>query len=161
MKSYPLRLNVNGQDHVVMVNPWERLLDVLRDRLDLKGAKEGCGTGDCGICAVLMNGKLVNSCLVLAVQARNTRVITIEGIGSAENLHPVQKAFIDLSASQCGYCIPAMILAAKDLLDRKPTPSDIEIKKAISGILCRCTGYLKIIEAVRSASQEIRARGVA
>jgi carbon-monoxide dehydrogenase small subunit len=128
--------------------------------LDLKGAKEGCGTGDCGICAVLMNGKLVNSCLVLAVQARNTRVITIEGIGSAENLHPVQKAFIDLSASQCGYCIPAMILAAKDLLDRNRAPSDIEIKKAISGILCRCTGYLKIIEAVRSASQEIRARGV-
>ncbi len=150
-------MNVNGKDQLLIVNPWERLLDVLRDRLSLKGTKEGCGTGDCGICAVLMNGKLVNSCLVLAVQARNSRIVTIEGIGSPKRLHPVQRAFIDLSASQCGYCIPAMILAAKNLLDRNSNPSDIEIKKTISGVLCRCTGYLKIIEAVRNASQEIRA----
>jgi carbon-monoxide dehydrogenase small subunit len=158
---FPLHLNVNGQDHVIMVNPWERLLDVLRDRLGLKGTKEGCGTGDCGICAVLMNGKLVNSCLVLAVQARNCRIVTIEGIGSPEKLHPVQKAFINLSASQCGYCIPAMILAAKDLLDRNPNPSDTEIRKATSGVLCRCTGYVKIIEAVREAGEEIQARRAA
>ena len=131
-------------------------MDVLRDRLGLRGTKEGCSTGDCGICAVLMNGKLVNSCLIFAIQARNKKILTIEGIGTAENLHPIQRAFVRWNASQCGFCIPAMILAAKDLLDKNPDPTEDDIKKATSGILCRCTGYVKIFEAVKTAAQEMK-----
>jgi aerobic-type carbon monoxide dehydrogenase small subunit (CoxS/CutS family) len=156
LSKHLLKFNVNGKDHAFVVESHERLLDVLRDRLGLKGTKEGCSTGDCGICAVLMDGKLVNSCLIFAVQARNKKIVTIEAIGTETNLHPLQKAFIKWNASQCGYCIPAMILAAKDLLDKNPTPTDDEIKKATSGILCRCTGYLKIVEAVKTAAQEMR-----
>jgi carbon-monoxide dehydrogenase small subunit len=151
-----LKFTVNGQDHAVVVQSHERLLDVLRDKLGLKGTKEGCSTGDCGICAVLMNGKLVNSCLVFAIQARNKKIETIEGIGTAKKLHPIQRAFIKWNASQCGYCIPAMILASKNLLDRNPNPTEDEIRKATSGILCRCTGYLKIFEAVKTAAEEMR-----
>ena len=151
-----MKFTVNGKDHALVVESHERLLDVLRDRLGLKGTKEGCSTGDCGICVVLMDGKLVNSCLIFAVQARNKKIVTIEGIGTEANLHPLQRALIKWNASQCGYCIPAMILAAKDLLDKNPTPTDNEIKKAISGILCRCTGYLKIVEAVKTAAQELK-----
>jgi aerobic-type carbon monoxide dehydrogenase small subunit (CoxS/CutS family) len=156
LSKHLLKFNVNGKDHALVVQSHERLLDVLRDRLGLKGTKEGCSTGDCGICAVLMDGKLVNSCLVLAIQARNKKIVTIEGVGTAKRLHPVQRAFMEYNASQCGYCIPAMILAAKNLLDRNPQPTDEEIKKATSGILCRCTGYLKIIEAVKAAGEEMR-----
>jgi aerobic-type carbon monoxide dehydrogenase small subunit (CoxS/CutS family) len=151
-----LKFNVNGKDHALMVESHERLLDVLRNRLGLKGTKEGCSTGDCGICAVLLDGRLVNSCLILAIQARNKRITTIEGIGTEEKLHPIQRAFMKWNASQCGYCIPAMILAAKNLLDKNPEPTEDEIKKATSGILCRCTGYVKIIEAVKTASQEMK-----
>jgi len=151
-----LKFTVNGKDYAIPVESHERLLDVLRNRLGLKGAKEGCSTGDCGICVVLMDGKLVNSCLVLAIQARNKRILTIEGIGTAENLHPLQRAFVKSNASQCGYCIPAMILAAKNLLDHNPTPTEAEIRKATSGILCRCTGYVKIFEAIKEAAQEMR-----
>ena len=139
-----------------MVQSHERLLDVLRERLDLKETKEGCSTGDCGICAVLMDGNLVNSCLMFAIQARNRQIITIEGIGTSENPHPIQRAFMKWNAPQCGYCIPAMILASKELLDRNPDPSDEDIKQAISGIICRCTGYLKIIEAVKTAASEMK-----
>jgi aerobic-type carbon monoxide dehydrogenase small subunit (CoxS/CutS family) len=156
LSKHLLRFNVNGRDHALFVQSQERLIDVLRDRLGLKGTKEGCSTGDCGICAVLMNGKLVDSCLVLAIQARNKNILTIEGVGTAEKLHPVQRALMKWNASQCGYCIPAMVLAAKVLLDKNPSPSDDEIKRAISGILCRCTGYVKIIEAVKTASQEMQ-----
>lgn len=156
MSKHLLKFTVNGKDHALVVESHERLLDVLRDRLGLKGTKEGCSTGDCGICAVLMDGKLVNSCLIFAVQARNKKIVTIEGIGTETNLHPLQKAFIKWNASQCGYCIPAMILASKDLLDKNPTPTEDEIKKATSGILCRCTGYLKIVEAVKTAAQEMK-----
>jgi aerobic-type carbon monoxide dehydrogenase small subunit (CoxS/CutS family) len=155
-----LRFTVNGKDRALFVQSQERLIDVLRDRLGLKGTKEGCSTGDCGICAVLMNEKLVNSCLVLAIQARDKKIVTIEGIGTAENLHPIQRALMKWNASQCGYCIPAMVLAAKALLDKNPIPSDEEIRKAISGILCRCTGYVKIIEAVKTASQEMRRQAI-
>ena len=151
-----LKLAVNGKDYALVVQSHERLLDVLRDRLGLKGTKEGCSTGDCGICAVLVDGRLVNSCLVLAIQARKKKILTIEGVGTAEDLHPIQRAFMKWNASQCGYCIPAMILAAKELLDRKPDPTENEIKKATSGILCRCTGYLKIFEAVKTAAQEMK-----
>ncbi len=156
MSRHLLKFAVNGKDYALVVQSHERLLDVLRDRLGLKGTKEGCGTGDCGICAVLMDGRLVNSCLVLAIQARNKKILTIEGIGTAEDLHPIQRAFMKWNAAQCGYCIPAMILAAKDLLDKNPNPSEDEIKKATSGILCRCTGYVKIFEAVKTAAQEMK-----
>lgn len=151
-----LKFTVNGKDYAVVVQSHERLLDVLRDRLGLKGTKEGCSTGDCGICGVLMNGKLVNSCLILAIQARNKKIETIESIGSAESLHPIQRAFVKWNASQCGFCIPAMILASKNLLEKNPNPTEDQIKKATSGILCRCTGYVKIFEAVKTAAQEMR-----
>ena len=156
MSKHLLKFTVNGKDHAVVVQSHERLLDVLRDRLGLKGTKEGCSTGDCGICGVLMDGRLVNSCLILAIQARNKKIETIEGIGSAENLHPIQRAFVNWNASQCGFCIPAMILASKNLLEKNPNPTENDIKKATSGILCRCTGYVKIFEAVKTAAQEMR-----
>jgi carbon-monoxide dehydrogenase small subunit len=156
LSKHLLKFNVNGKDHALVVDSHERLLDVLRDRLGLKGAKEGCSTGDCGICAVLMNGKLVNSCLVLAIQARNKKITTIEALGTAEKPHPLQRAFVKWNACQCGFCIPAMILASKNLLDQNPSPTDAEIKSAISGILCRCTGYQKIVDAVRTAASEMR-----
>lgn len=156
MARHLLKFSVNGKDHALVVESHERLLDVLRDRLGLKGTKEGCGTGDCGICAVLMDGKLVNSCLIFAIQARNKKIQTVEALGTADNLHPVQRAFMKWNASQCGFCIPAMLLAAKDLLDHNPSPTDDEIREATSGILCRCTGYLKIVEAVKTAASEMR-----
>ncbi len=156
MSKHLLKFAVNAKEYALVVESQERLLDVLRDRLGLRGTKEGCSTGDCGICAVLMNGKLVNSCLIFAIQARNKKILTIEGIGTAENLHPIQRAFVKWNASQCGFCIPAMILAAKDLLDKTPDPTEDDIKKATSGILCRCTGYVKIFEAVKTAAQEMK-----
>ncbi len=156
MSKHLLKFNVNGKDHALVVNSHERLLDVLRDRLGLKGAKEGCSTGDCGICAVLINGKLVNSCLVLAIQARNKKITTIEALGTVEKTHPLQRAFMKWNACQCGFCIPAMLLASKNLLDQNPYPTNEEIKIAISGILCRCTGYQKIVDAVRTAASEMR-----
>jgi len=151
-----LKFTVNGKDHALIVDSHERLLDVLRDRLGLRGTKEGCSTGDCGICAVIMNGRLVNSCLTFAIQARNKELTTIEAIGTEKNLHPLQEAFMKWNACQCGFCIPAMILTTKLLLDHSPNPSEQEIKASISGILCRCTGYYKIIQAVKSAAVEIR-----
>jgi len=151
-----VKVNVNGKDHALVVESTERLLDVLRDRLNLKGVKEGCGTGDCGTCAVIMDDRLVNSCLMLAVQARDKRILTIEGVGTRERLHPVQKALMKYNAAQCGFCIPAMVLAGKNLLDHNPAPSRDEIKQAISGVLCRCTGYYKLIEAIQEAAKEIR-----
>lgn len=122
----------------------------------MKGTKEGCGTGDCGICAVMMDGKLVNSCLIFAIQARNKRIETIEAVGTAESPHPIQRAFMQWNASQCGYCIPAMILAAKDLLERNPNPSLEEIKTSTSAIICRCTGYQKIFDAIKTAATEMK-----
>lgn len=156
MSKHLLKFTVNGKQHALVVQSHERLLDVLRDRLGLKGTKEGCSTGDCGICAVLMDGKLVNSCLIFAIQARNKEILTIEGLGTEENLHPIQRAFMKWNASQCGYCIPAMILASKELLDRKPNPTTEEIRKATSGIICRCTGYVKIFEAIKTAAAEMK-----
>jgi len=156
LSKHLLKFTVNGKKHALVVQSHERLLDVLRDRLGLKGTKEGCSTGDCGICAVLMDGKLVNSCLIFAIQARNKEIVTIEGVGTAEKLHPIQRAFMKWNASQCGYCIPAMILASKELLERNPNPTMEDIKKATSGIICRCTGYVKIFEAINSAAAEMR-----
>jgi len=158
LSKHLLKFNVNGKDHALVVESHERLLDVLRDRLGLKGTKEGCSTGDCGICAVIMDGKLVNSCLVLAIQARNKKITTIEAIGTAENLHPLQREFIKFNAAQCGFCTPAMILASKNLLDHNPSPTDEEIKEAIRGTLCRCTGYQSIVKAVKAAALEMEKR---
>jgi len=158
LSKHLLKFNVNGKDHALVVESHERLLDVLRDRLGLKGTKEGCSTGDCGICAVIMDGKLVNSCLVLAIQARNKKITTIEAIGTVENLHPLQREFIKFNAAQCGFCTPAMILASKNLLDHNPSPTDEEIKEAIRGTLCRCTGYQSIVKAVKAAALEMKKR---
>jgi carbon-monoxide dehydrogenase small subunit len=148
-----ITLTVNEKVYEVAVEPNRTLTDLLRYDLGLTGTKKGCEVGDCGSCTVIMNGKAINSCLVLAVQANGSRVVTIEGLETDEGLHPIQKAFVDHGAIQCGFCTPGMILSAKSLLDRNPSPDEGEIRMAISGNLCRCTGYQKIVEAVQSASK--------
>lgn len=153
MSTHPLHLIVNGNPHELEVEAWETLLDVLRDRLYLTGTKRGCEKGDCGVCTVLLNGEAVNSCLVLALQADGGEVLTIEGMAPEGLLHPIQKAFIEHGAVQCGYCSPGMILSAKALLDRTPHASREEIIRGISGNLCRCTGYVQIIEAIQSLTK--------
>ena len=152
-----VHIRVNGKDHTLSVEPTERLLDVLRERLHLTGTKEGCSEGECGACTVIMSGRTVNSCLVLAVQADGQEITTIEGLGDRTNPHPLQKAFVQVGAVQCGFCTPGMILAAKVLLDEVPHPTDEQIARAIAGNLCRCTGYAKILQAVRLASEEVPA----
>lgn len=149
-------LTVNGQEHEVAVESNETLVDVLRQRLGLTGTKKGCGAGDCGACTVLLDGRAVNSCLILACQAVGHAIETIEGLGGPEALHPLQQAFVEAGAIQCGYCTPGMILASKSLLDRNSTPTEREIRVALSGNLCRCTGYQKIFEAVQSAADAMR-----
>ncbi|MBW1768387.1 MAG: (2Fe-2S)-binding protein, partial [Deltaproteobacteria bacterium] len=129
------------------------LVEVLRYELGLTGTKQGCGVGDCGSCTVIMDGKPVNSCLVLAVQANGKNILTIEGLDTDQGLHPLQQAFVDKGAVQCGFCTPGMILSAKSLLDHNPKPDESEIRMAISGNLCRCTGYQKIVEAIQHASK--------
>ena len=148
-----ITLNVNGDDHEVAVATNHTLLDVLRDQLHLTGTKRGCGTGTCGVCTVIMDGKAVLSCLLLAVECQGHTITTIEGIGTSEDLHPVQKSFIEYGAIQCGYCSPGIIMTAKALLDDIPAPSDDEIKEALAGTFCRCTGHIKIMEAVKKVSQ--------
>jgi carbon-monoxide dehydrogenase small subunit len=141
----------------IAVSPSDMLVDVLRDRLELIGTKKGCGKGECGACTVIMNGEAVNSCLVPAMKAMGAKVETIEGIGSREKLHPLQETFIDLGAIQCGYCTPGMIMSSKALLDKKPDPSREDIKQAIDGNICRCTGYVKIETAVLAAAKILKA----
>jgi carbon-monoxide dehydrogenase small subunit len=147
-----VNLTVNGEACELEVYPHTTLLELLRDHLHLTGTKEGCGLGDCGTCIVLMEGQPVNSCLVLAVDADRRKVTTIEGLEENGQLHPLQENFLGKGAVQCGFCSPAMILSAKSLLDRNHAPSEEEIKEALSGVLCRCGSYKKIIEAVRAAS---------
>lgn len=149
-----IRLTVNGKKYEIAVNPNETLLEMLRDGLDLTGTKEGCGEGDCGACAVLMDGKAVNSCLVLAAGADGRDILTIEGIAEGGKLHPIQEAFVEKGAIQCGFCTPGMIISGKALLDRNPHPSEEETRIALSGNLCRCTGYQKIVEAVMWAGEK-------
>jgi aerobic-type carbon monoxide dehydrogenase small subunit (CoxS/CutS family) len=139
----------------VEVDPQERLIDLLRNRLGLTGTKEGCGEGECGACTILVNAKPFNSCLMLAVQVQGQEVLTIEGIGSRQKPHPVQRAFVEVGAVQCGYCTPGMILAAVALLQANPRPNRKEIRQAMSGNLCRCTGYENIILAVEQAAREV------
>lgn len=148
-----IQLRVNGELHEVMVEPWKTLLQVIRGDIGLTGAKEACGTGECGACTVLVNGKPVNSCLVLAVEAQGKDILTIEGLAQGDKLHPLQDAFIKRGAIQCGFCTPGMLLSAKALLDDNPQPTEEEIRDAISGNLCRCTGYNKIVEAIFEVAQ--------
>ena len=148
-----LSLNVNGNDYEVAINPWQTLLDVLRDELGLIGTKRGCGIGTCGLCTIIMDGKAILSCLTLAIECEGHTITTIEGISTAESLHPVQQSFIDNGAVQCGYCTPGIVMTAKALLDENPRPDDDEIKDALSGTFCRCTGHIKIMEAVKKVSQ--------
>ena len=148
-----IRIKVNGKWQTLNVLGSDLLVDVLRDHLGLTGTKKGCGKGDCGACTILMDNLPMNSCLVLAVQADGREVLTIEGLGE-KALHPIQKAFVEKGAVQCGYCTPGMLLSAKALLEGNPIPSDDEIRRAISGNLCRCTGYVQIVEAIKSLKTE-------
>lgn len=153
---HKIHLTVNGELHELLVEPRQTLVDIIRYELGLTGTKKGCDTGDCGACTIILNGKPVNSCLILGVEADGSDVLTIEGLQKGGQLHPIQKAFINHGAVQCGFCTPGMILSAKALLDSSPHPSEEEVKLAISGNLCRCTGYKKIIEAIKSIGGQSR-----
>lgn len=149
-----LEFKVNGERRRVDVYPMARLLDVLREELELTGTKEGCGEGECGACTVILDGKIVNSCLVPVAQVNGAQVTTIEGVAEAEQLHAVQQSFIEHGGAQCGICTPGMVLAAIDLLERNPQPSEADIRTGLAGNLCRCTGYMKIFESVVRACQK-------
>lgn len=151
-----IKVTVNGILYELSVQPWETLLDVIREHLGLTGTKEGCGLGECGACTIIMDGKTVNSCLVLAVEADNRVITTIEGLANGDELHPIQEAFIKCGGLQCGFCTPGMIMSAKALLEQNPSPDEEEIRKAIAGNFCRCTGYTKIIESVKVAAKNMR-----
>ena len=152
--SQSIKIKINGVMEEVLIEPWWSLAYVLREILNLTGVKVGCETGNCGTCTVLVDGKAIKSCLLLAIKARGKEIITIEGLKDKDDtLHPLQKAFIDHFAVQCGYCTPGMILAAKALLDENPNPTEEEVRQGLSGNLCRCTGYKKIVEAVLAAKK--------
>lgn len=155
MNEITIHLTVNNEQHTITTFPNKTLLDLLRDDLGLTGMKSGCEVGECGTCTVIMNAEPVNSCLVLVGQAGGSIIETIEGLANDGVLHPLQRAFIQKGAVQCGYCTPGMIMAAKSLLDSNPRPNQEEIREALAGNLCRCTGYTKIVEAIESASEEI------
>lgn len=149
-----IKMTVNGKIHELQVKPWATLLEILRDELGLTGTKEGCGLGECGACTVIMDGKTVNSCLVLAPEADGKEIITIEGLAQGDKLHPIQEAFMEQGGLQCGFCTPGIILSTKTLLDENPKPTDEEIRRGIAGNFCRCTGYTKIFESVKAAAQK-------
>lgn len=151
-----IELNVDSVLYQVEVKPKDTLLYILREKLNLTGVKEGCGVGDCGACTVIVDGAAMNSCLLLAIRMEGKKIQTIDGLAKDGELHPLQKSFIELTGLQCGYCTPGMILSAKALLDENPDPSEEEIRTAIAGNLCRCTGYKKIVEAITAAAAEIR-----
>lgn len=155
-KKIRVKLNVNGKEYEVEVKPHWTLLQVIRDQLGLTGTKYGCGTGECGSCTVIIDGKPMTSCLVLAASAEGRKIVTIEGISNGDRLHPLQEAFIEEGAIQCGYCTPGMILTAKAFLERNPNPTEEDVRRAIDGNLCRCTGYVKIIKAILKASKKLR-----
>src|SRR5687767_3469445 len=154
MTKTEIEFKVNGESHTLDVFPMARLLDVLRENLHLTGTKEGCGEGECGACTVILDGEVVNSCLVPVVQVNGGSITTIEGVAVGDQLHAVQQAFIDHGGAQCGICTPGMILAAVDLLERNPTPTEADIRNGLAGNLCRCTGYMKIFESVVRACQK-------
>ncbi|MFC6645234.1 (2Fe-2S)-binding protein [Granulicella cerasi] len=148
-----IQLTINGQTQSLEVPPMKRLLDVLREDLHLTGTKEGCGEGECGACAVMMNGELVNSCLVPALQVQGAQLRTIEGVATDGHLHPIQQCFLERGGAQCGICTPGMILATQHLLDKHPNPTMEQIQEGLGGNLCRCTGYMRIFESVQQAAQ--------
>lgn len=156
MVNKEIKVKVNGTEYSRAVPAGMTLLKFLRDELGLTGTKEGCGNGQCGACTVNMDGKAVNSCLVLAVQADGSSITTIEGVGTPQELHPLQQAFIEEGAVQCGFCTPGMILSAKALLEENSDPTEEAIKEALSGNLCRCTGYVKILQAVKKAAHKLQ-----
>jgi carbon-monoxide dehydrogenase small subunit len=151
-----INVTLNGKEMALEVPAHRLLLDLLRDEIGLTGTKEGCGTGDCGACTVLLNGKPVNSCLIFSGELDGADLVTIEGLKIGPELHPIQKAFMQDGGAQCGYCTPGMLVMAKALLDENPNPTEEEIRFALSGNLCRCTGYAKIIQAVQDAAAELR-----
>ena len=151
-----IRFILNGKSYELSVQPWRTLLELIREELTLTGTKEGCSLGECGACTVIMGGKTVNSCLVPAVEADNQEITTIEGLADGDKLHPIQEAFVKESGMQCGFCTPGMIMSAKALLDKNPSPSEEEIREEIAGNFCRCTGYTKIIESVQAASASMK-----
>jgi carbon-monoxide dehydrogenase small subunit len=156
MEKKAIRLVVNHKGYELSVRPWSTLLEVIREDLKLTGTKEGCGQGECGSCTVIMGGKTVNSCLVLAVEADGQEIVTIEGVADEGKLHPVQQAFVEHAGMQCGFCTPGMIMSTKALLDRNPNPTDEEIREGIAGNFCRCTGYTKIIESIGAAAKGMK-----
>jgi aerobic carbon-monoxide dehydrogenase small subunit len=148
-----ITFNLNGESVQVEIEPHLTLLQLLRDKLELTGTKEGCGMGECGACTVILNGKTVNSCIFPAIEVDGKNVMTIEGLTDTQgNLHPIQKAFVEYGAIQCGFCTPGMVLSAKALLDENPKPTEEEIRSGIAGNLCRCTGYLQIVQAIKATS---------
>ena len=156
MSQVHVQTKINGDNTEFLCEPDEPLLDVLRDRLGMTGAKEGCGTGDCGACSVMVDGRLVCSCLVLGAEAEGREIETIEGMANGDELHPLQQKFLDHAALQCGVCTPGFLVAAKALLDQNPDPTETEVRYWLAGNLCRCTGYDKIIRAVMDTAAEMR-----
>ncbi len=156
-RKYPLTLHVNGETYELEVKPQRTLLEVLRNELELTGTNEGCATGDCGACTVLLDGLPVTACLVLALDAHGRQVTTVEGLATAEELHPLQRAFVERGAIQCGYCTPGLIISAYALLQENPRPDEAAVRLAIAGNLCRCTGYTKVVEAVLAAAEAMYA----
>jgi carbon-monoxide dehydrogenase small subunit len=156
MSKQHITTTINGEPTEFLADPSMSLLDVLRDELLLTGSKEGCGSGDCGACSVIVDGRLVASCLVLAVEAEGSEITTIEGIANGDHLHPIQQKFLEHAALQCGFCTPGLIVATKALLDRNPDPTETEVRYWLAGNLCRCTGYDKVVRAVLDAAAEMR-----
>ena len=159
MTTITIHTTVNGRAHALAAQPNQTLLDLLRDTLGLTGTKRGCEIGECGACTVLLDGVAVNSCLVLAPQIEGRQITTVEGLADGERLSPLQEAFLDHEAVHCGFCTPGTLLSAKALLDRNPSPTEHEIREAISGNLCRCTGYAQIVEAIDEAAEKMRESG--
>lgn len=156
MAKIAVTLKVNGEEKELLIKEDSLLIDVLRDEIGYTGTKRGCGEGECGTCTVLIDGRPVNSCLILAALVQGKEITTIEGVGTPENLHPIQRAFVDEGAIQCGFCTPGMVMSTKALLDREKNPDEQQIRKALSGNLCRCTGYVKIVKAVKKAAEELK-----
>ena len=156
MKKVDIKINVNGDWYELVVNPSDRLVEVLRDRLGLTGTKEGCGEGECGACTVNIDGQAVLSCLMLAIQAHGCTILTIEGLQNGAELHPLQKAFVSEAAVQCGFCTPGMIMAAKALIDRETEPDEDAVRKNLANNLCRCTGYDRPVKAVLKAAKDMK-----
>jgi len=153
-----IKFVLNGKKYSLKVKPWQILLELIREDLNLTGTKEGCGQGECGSCTVIMNGKTVNSCLVPAIEADGQEILTIEGLSDNDRLHPIQEAFVSQSGMQCGFCTPGMIMSAKALLDSNPDPTEAEIRESISGNFCRCTGYTKIIKSISAAADLMKGK---